>query len=176
MAFRKDPGKNYDILNDSEHNGTVAVIHDITDIKKLENIRSEFVANVSHELKTPLTSIKGFAETIKFVEDKNKRDKFLDIINDEAERLTRLINDILVLSDLENSHEEKNEEIDVYLAVDQVFQLMKNTAEAKNIDLLINLQNNSIIKGSLDKFKQMIINLIDNAIKYSHKGDKIEIA
>ena len=164
-----------DILNDSEHIGTVAVIHDITDIKKLENIRSEFVANVSHELKTPLTSVKGFAETIKFVEDKNKRDKFLDIINDEAERLTRLINDILVLSDLENSHEEKNEEIDVYLAVDQVFQLMKNTAEAKNIDLLINLQNNSIIKGSLDKFKQMIINLIDNAIKYSHKGDKIEI-
>ncbi|SCN22099.1 Alkaline phosphatase synthesis sensor protein PhoR [Clostridium sp. N3C] len=165
-----------DLLNESEHIGTVAVIHDITDIKKLEKMRSEFVANVSHELKTPLTSIKGFAETLKYVEDKNKRDKFLDIINDEAERLTRLINDILVLSNLENSHEENNnEEIDVYIAVEQVFNLMKNTAESKNIDLLMNLKNNSIIKGSIDKFKQMIINLVDNAIKYSDAGDKVEI-
>lgn len=164
-----------DLLNESEHIGTVAVIHDITDIKKLEKMRSEFVANVSHELKTPLTSIKGFAETIKYVEDKDKRDRFLDIINDEAERLTRLINDILVLSDLENSHEESNEEIDVYMAVAQVYNLMKNTAEGKNIDLVMKTQNNSVIKGSLDKFKQMIINLVDNAIKYSDDGDRVEI-
>jgi len=164
-----------DLLNDSEHIGTVVVIHDITDIKKLEKMRSEFVANVSHELKTPLTSIKGFAETIKFVEDKDKRDKFLNIINDEAERLTRLINDILVLSDIENSHDENNEEIDVHMAVEQIFNLMKNTAESKNIDLVINIKNNSIVNGSLDKFKQMIINLVDNAIKYCDSGDKIEI-
>ena len=127
-------------------------------------MRSEFVANVSHELKTPLTSIKGFAETIKFVEDKDKRDKFLNIINDEAERLTRLINDILVLSDIENSHDENNEEIDVHMAVEQIFNLMKNTAESKNIDLVINIKNNSIVNGSLDKFKQMIINLVDNLL------------
>ena len=76
--------------------GVVVTVLDITDIKRLENIRSQFVANVSHELKTPLTSIKGFAETLKYVEDNNTRNKFLDIIDKEAERLTTLINDILI--------------------------------------------------------------------------------
>ena len=63
-------------------------------------MRSQFVANVSHELKTPLTSIKGFAETLKYVDDNNTRNKFLDIIDKEAERLTTLINDILILSNI----------------------------------------------------------------------------
>ena len=80
------------------------MVQDITDIKKLENMRSQFVANVSHELKTPLTSIKGFAETLKYVEDPVNKEKFLNIINDEADRLTRLINDILILSNIENRY------------------------------------------------------------------------
>src|SRR5699024_2330939 len=67
--------------------GIVVTVLDITDIKRLENMRSQFVANVSHELKTPLTSIKGFAETLKYVDDNNTRNKFLDIIDKEAERL-----------------------------------------------------------------------------------------
>ena len=70
--------------------GIVVTVLDITDIKRLENIRTQFVANVSHELKTPLTSIKGFAETLKYVEDASTREKFLDIIDKEAERLTSL--------------------------------------------------------------------------------------
>lgn len=164
-----------DILNDSEHIGTVAVVHDITDTKRLETMRSDFVANVSHELKTPLTSIKGFAETLKYVEDKEKKDKFLDIINDEAERLTRLINDILTLSDLENHREENTERINVKEIIMQVYNLMKNTAEGKTINLLLDLKNSSTIIGSADKFKQMMINLVDNAIKYSETGDTVEI-
>jgi two-component system, OmpR family, phosphate regulon sensor histidine kinase PhoR len=167
--------KTADIINDNELIGTVAVVQDITDIKRLENVRSQFVANVSHELKTPLTSIKGFAETLKFVEDPERRDKFLDIINDEAERLTRLINDILTLSSIEQHREEKSETINVEEIVQDVYCLMKNTAESKNIKLQVLRNKDIYITGDRDKFKQMLINLVDNAIKYSEEGAQVFI-
>jgi two-component system phosphate regulon sensor histidine kinase PhoR len=167
--------KTADIINASEHIGTVAVVQDITDIKKLENMRTEFVANVSHELKTPLTSIKGFAETLKYVEDEVNKEKFLNIINEEAERLTRLINDILVLSDIELHREENSEKIDVNKEICSVFNLMKNTADEKNIILSLDLKEDSHIYGNPDRFKQMLINLVDNAIKYSERDDKVYI-
>jgi two-component system phosphate regulon sensor histidine kinase PhoR len=164
-----------DIINDTELIGTVAVVQDITDIKRLENIRSQFVANVSHELKTPLTSIKGFAETLKIVEDPEKRDKFLDIINDEAERLTRLINDILTLSSIEQHRDSKNEVIQVSEIVQDVNYLMKNVADSKNIKLITAIKKDITITGDRDRFKQMLINLVDNAIKYSENDDEVII-
>jgi len=164
-----------DIIDGGIHMGTVAVIQDITDLRKLENMRSQFVANVSHELKTPLTSIKGFAETLKDVEDHEIREKFLNIINDEAERLTRLINDILILSDIEQHREEKIETINVKDIINDVYYLMKNTADSKNIFLSINNVEDLEIVGNSDRLKQMLINLVDNAIKYSENGDKVFI-
>jgi two-component system phosphate regulon sensor histidine kinase PhoR len=167
--------KTADIINVNEHIGTVAVVQDITDLKKLENMRTEFVANVSHELKTPLTSIKGFAETLRYVEDEENKEKFLNIIDDEAERLTRLINDILVLSDIEMHREENIESIDVNEAIKAVFNLMKNTADKKEISLNIVGTEVRSIYGNVDRFKQMLINLVDNAIKYSETGDKVSV-
>lgn len=165
--------KTADIINRSEHIGTVAVVQDITEVKKLENMRTQFVANVSHELKTPLTSIKGFAETLKFVDDIDTKEKFLNIINEEAERLTRLITDILILSHIEQQKELKKEKIDVNKMVEDVYNLMKNTADAKGIQLLINQQKIKIIIGDADRFKQMLINLVDNALNYSEIGDSV---
>ena len=105
IRVRKAP-----IISESKNPiGIVIAVQDITDIKRLENMRSEFVANVSHELKTPLTSIKGFSETLRFVENTETKNKFLDIIDKEAERLTNLINDILILSNIENLHKMENE-------------------------------------------------------------------
>lgn len=164
-----------DIINENQHIGTVAVVHDITDLKRLENMRTEFVANVSHELKTPLTSIKGFAETLKYVEDSKNKEKFLDIIDAEAERLTRLINDILTLSDIEMHRDEKNENIDVNKSIRDIYYLMQNTADKKNMKLNIVGEYVSKIYGNADRFKQMIINLVDNAIKYSEEGDSVFI-
>ena len=129
--------KTADIINRSEHIGTVAVVQDITEVKKLEKMRTQFVANVSHELKTPLTSIKGFAETLKYVDDAETKEKFLNIINEEAERLTRLITDILTLSHIEQQKEVKNEKIDVNKIVEDVYNLMKNIADVKGIQLSI---------------------------------------
>lgn len=162
-----------DILTEGKHIGTVAVIQDITDIRRLENIRSEFVANVSHELKTPLTSIKGFAETLKYVDDNEKKEKFLDIINDEAERLTRLINDILILSDIENNSDIGHEEVSVKNCIEDICTLMKHAADVKNIILSSEIEKDAVLIGSEDKIKQMLLNLVDNAIKYSEPGGKV---
>lgn len=165
--------KTADIINRSEHIGTVAVVQDITEVKKLEKMRTQFVANVSHELKTPLTSIKGFAETLKYVDDADTKEKFLNIINEETERLTRLITDILILSHIEQQIELKKEKVDVNKVVEDVYNLMKNTADIKEIHLSIEQQELKPLIGDADKFKQMLINLVDNAINYSEAGASV---
>ena len=165
--------KTADIINRSEHIGTVAVVQDITEVKKLENMRTQFVANVSHELKTPLTSIKGFAETLKYVDDVATKEKFLNIINEEAERLTRLITDILTLSHIEQQKEVKKQKIDVNKTVEDVYNLMKNTADLKGIQLSVQQQDIKTLIGDADRFKQMLINLVDNAINYSETGNSV---
>lgn len=165
-----------DIIDGNKILGKVAVLQDITDIKKLENIRSQFVANVSHELKTPLTSIKGFAETLKEVDDNTTKEKFLDIINDEAERLTRLINDILILSSIENAEEIILEPVNLNREINNVYNLMKNIADKKNIKINIVGEEIECIYSDKDRIKQMMINLIDNAIKYSEPNTSIIIS
>lgn len=165
------------VINFNENLGVMLFIQDITKIKALEQMRSDFVANVSHELKSPLTSIKGFAETLKYVEDKPTRDKFLDIIYIESERLSRLINDILTLSELENKDSSINfEKIDVNKSIEEIFYIMEPAAKGKNISLKLELENNNIfIYGDRDKFKQMVINLVDNGIKYTNSGGNVAI-
>jgi two-component system phosphate regulon sensor histidine kinase PhoR len=165
--------KTADIINRSEHIGTVAVVQDITEVKKLENMRTQFVANVSHELKTPLTSIKGFAETLKYVDDAQTKEKFLNIINEETERLTRLITDILILSHIEQQTVLKKEKINVNKIVEDVYNLMKNTADVKKIKLSIEQDKVNTLIGDTDRFKQMLINLVDNALNYSETGDSV---
>ncbi|MBU3100399.1 MULTISPECIES: two-component system histidine kinase PnpS [Clostridium] len=165
--------KTADIINANDHIGTVAVVQDITEVKKLENMRTQFVANVSHELKTPLTSIKGFAETLKYVDDVETKEKFLNIINEEADRLTRLITDILTLSHIEQQEEVKTEKINVNKIVEDVYNLMKNTADLKGIHLSVKQHNVKILIGDTDRFKQMLINLVDNGINYSESGNSV---
>ncbi|MGG7143734.1 ATP-binding protein [Clostridium nigeriense] len=155
--------------------GIVVTVLDITDIKRLENMRSQFVANVSHELKTPLTSIKGFAETLKYVEDNNTRNKFLDIIDKEAERLTTLINDILILSNIENSNKMKEEEFNPSEVIEDVINMFVNNFNNKEVKICFEDKGTKILIGDRDKFYQMMLNLVENAIKYSNDSVKINI-
>lgn len=163
------------IINGEEIIGRVAVVQDITDLKKLVNLRKQFVANVTHELKTPLTSIKGFTETLRYVEDEETKNKFLKIINEEADRLTFLINDILTLSDIESGRSFALENFDVKLVVEDVVALLEQLSSKRNINLNYYSEENLFLYGDSNKFKQMLINLGDNAIKYSEEGDSVFI-
>ncbi|MTI49027.1 two-component system histidine kinase PnpS [Sporosalibacterium faouarense] len=159
--------------------GVLILIQDVTEIRKLERMRKDFVANVSHELKTPLTSIKGFIETLKngAAEEKAVRDKFLDIIDIEANRLTALIHDLLLLSEIENKNNRFNEqEIDTNKAIVEVIQFLSGMAKQKGITIVDKINNNlPSICGNRGWFKQMLINLIDNGIKYTPDGGSITI-
>ena len=155
--------------------GIVIALQDITDIKRLENMRSEFVAKVSHELKTPLTSIKGFSETLRYVDDSETKNKFLNIIDKEAERLTNLINDILVLSDIENLHKLDNSNFNPREVIENIIDIVRKQADKKQIKIEFINEFDSEIIGSKDKFHQLALNLIENAIKYSNENGNVKI-
>jgi len=159
--------------------GTLIILEDITEMRKLETMRKDFVANVSHELKTPLTSIKGFIETLKSgaVEDEQLRNKFLNIIDEETYRLNNLIEDLLILTDIENSKNKiKNEMINPNISINEVIEFLAELAVEKNIQIIDKVNGNlPIIYGNQGWFKQMLINLIDNAIKYTKPNGKIII-
>lgn len=163
------------IINEPEIIGTVVVIQDITDIKKLENMRSQFVANISHELKTPLTSIKGFAETLRYVDDDETRNKFLSIIDEESDRLARLLEDILSLYEIEQKRSTVLEEFNVDKEIEKVYFLLNDQAKKKGVEVFLDTNSNCILMGDKDKFKQMLLNLVSNSIKYTEKGGIVRV-
>ncbi len=159
--------------------GSVIVFNDITELKRLEKVRSDFVANVSHELRTPLTSIMGFVETLRDgnVKDEATLKKFLDIISLETERLTRLINDILTLSKIENVKEDINKElIDLKSEIEDVIYILENKAKGKNIKISLSAQPDNLkVSADKDWIHQLLLNLIDNSIKYNKDNGYIWI-
>ena len=165
--------------NNSISNGHIIVLEDITLLKNLENMRRDFVANVSHELKTPITTIKGFIETIQVnkIDDPQTLERFYSIISEESDRLSRLVSDILVLSQLENKggFERKFEHLQLNREITQIFDILKLSAEKKEIVLKVSSDESITLNFVADEFRQMMINLIDNAIKYSETGKKVEV-
>ena len=158
--------------------GCLLVIHDITEMRKLETIRSDFVANVSHELKTPLTSIKGFVETLLegALEDKDNGRHFLEIIQEHTDRLNNLINDLLELSFLE-SREIKLDIVKVNLKdlIEKVISGFKSKLSKRDIGFDNRIAPEMKVSGDSDKLEQVLTNLIDNAIKFSPDRSKIKI-
>lgn len=155
----------------NERIGVVIIIADVTDMRKLEFMRKDFVANVSHELKTPLTSIRGFVETLKngAVDNVAVRDKFLDIIDMETGRLSTLIEDLLVLSDIEKrSNMIEKSQINVCKAAEDVVHMLQEIGKKKNVSVSLECEEaQTELFGNTGWFKQMLINLIDNGIKYT---------
>ncbi|CEK39296.1 HAMP domain-containing sensor histidine kinase [Paraclostridium sordellii] len=157
--------------------GSIINIENVTERVRLENMRSDFVANVTHELKTPLTSISGFVETLRINEniDHKTRDRFLGIIENESDRLKRLIDDILLLSFIENKDTISYEKIDISNLFKEIYELTINYAKSKNIELRYKIENEDIvINSNRDYIKQIFLNLIDNAIKYTPDGGFVE--
>ena len=171
-----NPIKNSDL--NANNSGGVITLHDVTSVKKLEQIRTEFVSNVTHELKTPLTSIRGFVETLKngALNDPDVSVKFLDIIDIEAERLYILINDILQLSEIEAMRKDDHiAQNNLAQIINEVVLLLESSASKKNIKLDVITEPNIEIWANKNRIKQMLINLIDNAIKYNIENGSVFI-
>lgn len=165
--------------NSSKASGGIVVMEDVTSLKKMEQIRTEFVSNVTHELKTPLTSIKGFIETLKngAIEDKEIADRFLDIIDIEADRLTALINDILNLSEIETKMQDSNiNNYKISDIIDEIIPVMEKVAVCKNVTIHWEVDKSIKLEVNKDRIKQVLINLIDNAVKYNIENGEIYVS
>jgi len=158
--------------------GAVLVIYDITEMKKLELMRKDFVANVSHELKTPVTSIKGFAETLLDggIEDKNVTTDFLEIIHQESNRLQLLIEELLTLSKLER--EDFNlvrSEINAKELIDEIIPTFRQKIQEKKLTLSVDNQHDILFRAEREQVKQIIVNLLDNAINYTPENGSVSV-
>ncbi|EHP2255041.1 PAS domain-containing protein [Listeria monocytogenes] len=163
-----------------EITGIILLLHDITQIRHLENVRSEFVTNVSHELKTPVTALKGFAETLLdgAMYDEMLLKKFLTIIKEESDRLHRLIMDILALSRIEQNPVPENVElVEVDEVIEQSARTIFEMATEKNIQVIIPEKTipSVTIETNRDKLQQILINLLSNAINYTPVDGKVEV-
>jgi two-component system phosphate regulon sensor histidine kinase PhoR len=159
--------------------GAVAVFHDITRLKELEKIRQDFVANVSHELRTPLTTIKGYAETL--LEGALKEEvasQFVQVIKKHTDRLTKIVEDLLMLSRIESKEFQlKVEVISLRDFIGDVIDFVKEVAEKKKISISQSeIPSSLAVEADRNYLEQIFINLLDNAIKYTHEGGKITIS
>jgi two-component system phosphate regulon sensor histidine kinase PhoR len=160
--------------------GAVLVLHDITDLRKLERVRRDFVANVSHEFRTPLTAIQGFAETLLAgaLDDPQNRGKFLQIIVEHSRRLARLTEDLLMLSKMDADRLEfETRRIPVGPFIESCIETAQPRARDKDLRLSVN-QANKIpdIAGDRRRLTEVLQNLLDNAIQYTPAGGKIMVS
>ena len=159
-----------------QQRGLVLVLHDITELRRLEQVRAEFVANVSHELRTPLTAIKGYLETLL---DESSPDplmyrRFLEVAHTHADRLGRLVNDLMKLSDIETGKITlKQENVPLAEVVSEVVGIFQNKARQKGVTLANRVSPDILVKADRDRLSQILINLIDNAVKYTASSGEI---
>ena len=160
--------------------GTLLVMNDVTQLRHLENVRTDFVANVSHEIKTPLTAIKGFVETLKQegVENPEERERFLGIILKHVDRLSAILEDLLALSRIEKETEQN----EIRLAegrlngvIQTAIQVCQPKASAKNITFELQCPEEITARIDATLLEQALVNLIDNAVKYSENGGSVRI-
>ena len=170
-------------LEDSRQNlvGYVLAFHEVTELKRLERIRADFVANVSHEMRTPLTAIQGYAETLLHnpPHDSRMERQFLNIVARHSERLGRLIDDLLALSDLEMGNVNmRMQRVGARPLLDRVLDLFSDQAKKRHIRLRAEVAADTPdILGDEDRLQQLLINLVDNALKYTpENGDVLVTA
>jgi two-component system phosphate regulon sensor histidine kinase PhoR len=160
---------------------TMAILglRDETDVRRMELMRVDFLANASHELRTPLASLSGFIETLKghAKDDPKARDKFLDIMAAQAERMGRLVADLLSLSRIElNEHIPPSGRVDLPRAASDVVDAISVLSQEKGVTVLLDVQPGDVrVVGDRDEIVQVIQNLTDNAIKYSPVGGTVDL-
>ena len=158
--------------------GAVAVIHDITELERLESMRRDFVSNVSHELKTPLTAIHGYVETLLDADpvDGPTRGRFLRKIRRQSNRLSALVSDLLTLSRIESSAEPPEKIVDLRSPVGEVLSLLGPSSEERGLELVAECPQAPVqVLGEEEAIRQALSNLVDNAVKYSSVGGRVVV-
>lgn len=160
--------------------GAVVVLHDITELRKLERVRRDFVANVSHEFRTPLTAIQGFAETLLAgaIDDPQNRTRFLEIILEHSRRLARLTEDLLVLSKMDAERLELEiRRLSVSQLIESCLETAQRRAAEKDLRISVNAtQRLPDIAGDRRRLAEVLQNLLDNAIQYTLPGGQIVLS
>lgn len=162
---------------DGEYN-YVVLLYDITEIKRLERVRTDFVANASHELRTPITALKGFSETLLdgAMDDRELLKEFLEIMLKESTRLDTMVHDILQLSRLEQRPNQYiTDKVNVEEIAKDVMQILQQKAESKHIELTLDVNTDLFLTVNQDELKQVFINLIGNAITYTPEDGHVTI-
>ncbi|TVX92339.1 two-component system histidine kinase PnpS [Paenibacillus agilis] len=163
---------------DDEWAGLLLMMQDLSELRRLERMRSEFVANVSHELKTPIAAVKGFAETLLngAIQDAETAHSFVQIIHDESERLNRLIGDLLELSKIQ-SRQVPMQYSPVHLPslLEQTVHILGKNADRKEIEITLQVTDDLFIEADEDRLRQIVLNLLSNAINYTPEGGKVKL-
>ncbi|HET6350050.1 MAG TPA: ATP-binding protein [Candidatus Krumholzibacteria bacterium] len=162
-----------------EIDGAVVVLHDVSELRLLESVRRDFVANISHELKTPLTAIRGLVETLidDREMDRETHDRFIEKIGDQSTRLTNLVSDLLTLSRLESGPGGlRFEAMDLRETVNESVRTQFHAAETKRVGLSSALSDAPvIIEGDAEAMRELVDNLVSNAIKYTPSGGRVDV-
>ena len=160
------------------HRGALVILHDITGLERLERIRKDFVANVSHEMRTPLTAIRGYAETLlsgAITDDEHNR-RFVEIIQAHAIRLNNIASDLLTLSDLESGRRDTEPgPISVEEAVNTALLTVEAEARVRRVHLVRGEVVDATITGHALRLEQALVNLLDNAVKFNREGGEAKI-
>lgn len=162
-------------VKDNSITGIVLFVSDVTELVRLARARSDFVANVSHELKTPLTTITGFAELLQqdMVPDEEKKKAYLGLILEEGRRLQALINDILHLSELESGQQPERERVELRPIAEEVVSLLEPMSSEKGI--AITVSGEAEVQAGRESMREVLRNLVENAVKYNVKDGRVVV-
>jgi two-component system phosphate regulon sensor histidine kinase PhoR len=157
--------------------GAIVLLHDTTDLERLERVRKDFVANVSHELRTPLAAIQGFAETLLdgALEDTENNRRFVEIISAQAIRLSNIASDLLALSELDSGKTAAPEAVSIRSVLDSALLSVEAEARARNVAVRLGKIEYFEVLGQKTRLEQVLVNLLDNAVKFNRPGGDVQV-
>lgn len=175
------PGRTFEVqvsrLSAASRSGAIAILHDITDLERLERVRRDFVANVSHELRTPLTAIRGYAETLLegALDDQQNNRRFLEIIQANANRLNSIASDLLILSELEHQPLAELEPVAIREVLESAVRVIEPEARVHEVRLLCEEPPDIEVMGEKVRLEQAFVNLFSNAVKFNRPAGEVRL-